>query len=84
LTVQKKTKSLLDELDTYLNGRSDVNLVEARGNHIIAGAINLLKYIKENFPDQQAQDLEKRLLNSIRSGDASKFNRGIRTARKTK
>lgn len=80
--MQKRTKSLLDELDTYLSQRNDLNLVESRGNHIITGAINLLKYIKENFPEKHAQDLEKRLLNSIRSGDPSKFNRGVRRAKK--
>lgn len=80
--MQKKTRSLLDELDSYLVHRNDLNLVESRGNNIIAGAINLLKYIKENFSEEQAQDLEKRLLNSIRSGDPAKFTRGIRRAKK--
>lgn len=76
--VQKKTRSLLDELDTYLAGKDALSLVESRGSHIISGAINLIRHIKENFNEEQAQDLEKRLLNSIRSGDPGKFNRGIK------
>ena len=79
--MQKKTKSLLDELDTYLLRKDNLDLVESRGNHIITGAINLLKYIRENVSEENAQDLEKRLLNSIRSGDPSKFTRGVKRAK---
>ena len=37
-----------------------------------------MNFIKENYDDETAGELERRLLNSIRSGDSSKFVRGIR------
>jgi hypothetical protein len=71
----------LDELDSLLSHRDKENLVESRANHVIQGAINLVNYIRENYDAEQAAELERRLLNSIRSQDASKFTRGVRKMR---
>jgi hypothetical protein len=54
------------------------NLVESRAGHVIQGAINLINYIKENYDTEQAAELERRLLNSIRAQDPAKFARGVR------
>jgi hypothetical protein len=54
------------------------NLVESRAGHVIQGAINLINYIKENYDTEQADELERRLLNSIRAQDPAKFARGVR------
>jgi len=53
-------------------------VIESRANHIINSAINLLQIIKEQYPEEQAEELERRLLNSIRGGDAAKFSRGLK------
>jgi hypothetical protein len=58
--------------------RDRENLVESRASNIIAGAVNLINYIRENYDDETAQQLENRLLNSIRSQDPNKFIRGVR------
>lgn len=79
--LQKRTRSILDELDSLLSHRDKENLVESRANHVIQGAINLVNYIRENYDAEQAAELERRLLNSIRSQDASKFTRGVRKMR---
>lgn len=79
--MQKRTRSILDELDSLLTHRDKQNLVESRANHVIQGAINLVNYIRENYDAEQAAELERRLLNSIRSQDASKFTRGVRKIR---
>ena len=76
--LQKRTRSILDELDTLLVHKDKVNLVESRASNVIAGAINLINYIKENYNTEVADELERRLLNSIRSQDPQKFIRGIR------
>jgi hypothetical protein len=52
--------------------------VESRASHVISGAINLINYIKENYDAEQAAELERRLLNSIRAQDPAKFARGVR------
>jgi hypothetical protein len=71
----------LDELDSLLTHKDKQNLVESRANHVIQGAINLVNYIRENYDAEQAADLERRLINSIRSQDAAKFTRGVRKIR---
>lgn len=76
--MQKRTRSILDELDNMLAYKDKDNLVESRASHVIQGAINLINYIKENYDAETALELERRLLNSIRSQDVTKFTRGIR------
>ncbi len=76
--MQKRTRSILDELDSLLAHRDRANLVESRASNVIAGAINLVKYIRENYDADAAEELERRLINSIRSQDPNKFIRGVR------
>lgn len=76
--MQKKTRSLLEELDTLRLHKDRENLVESRANHVITGAINLIQFIRENYDATQAEELERRLLNSIRAQDSSKFSRGVK------
>ena len=76
--MQKKTRSLLEELDTLRLHKDRENLVESRANHVITGAINLIQFIRENYDTTQAEELERRLLNSIRAQDSSKFSRGVK------
>jgi hypothetical protein len=79
--LQKKARSILEELDNFAVQRDKENLVESRANHVIQGAINLINFIKENYSAEQADELERRLLNSIKGQDATKFVRGIRRIR---
>jgi hypothetical protein len=78
IILQKKTRSILDELDTLLTTRDKTQLVESRASHVIQGAINLINYFKESYDAETALELERRLLNSIRTQDTTKFTRGIR------
>jgi hypothetical protein len=76
--VQKRTRSILTELDELLTHKDKDNLLESRANNIINGAINLIKYIRENYDAESAGELERRLLNAIKGQDPAKFTRGIR------
>jgi len=76
--VQKKTKSLLSELDDLFLAKDKTHFVESKANNLIQSAINLLTFIKENFSREEANELERRLINSIRSHDGTKFSRGIK------
>lgn len=76
--MQKKTRSLLEELDSLRFHKDKENLVESRANHVITGAINLINFIRENYDKEQADELERRLINSIRSQDTAKFSRGVK------
>ena len=76
--MQKRTRSILTELDELLTHKDKDNLLESRANNIINGAINLIRYIHENYDAEQATKLENRLLNAIKGQDPAKFSRGIR------
>ena len=76
--MQKRARSILDELDTLLIHKERENLVESRASHVISGAINLINYIRENYDPVQADELERRLINSIRTQEPEKFRRGVR------
>lgn len=75
--MQKRARSILDELDTMITHRDRESLVESRATHIIAGAIHLINHIRENYTPEQALELERRLLNSIRTQEPEKFKRGV-------
>lgn len=79
--MQKKTRSLLEELDSLRLQKDRESIVESRANHVITGAINLINLIRENYAPEQAEELERRLLNSIRSQDTAKFSRGVKRIR---
>ena len=74
----KKTRSLLDELDNHFVQKDKQQLIESRAGHLIQGAINLINSIRESYSEEEAAELERRLINSIRAQDPVKFTRGIR------
>ena len=76
--MQKKTRSILDELDGLLPHKDRENLLESRAAHIIQGAINLINTLRENYEVDVAAELERRFINSIKGQDSAKFVRGIR------
>jgi hypothetical protein len=76
--LQKRTRSLLTELDELLTHKDKDALLESRANNIINGAINLINHIRENYDVETATKLENRLLNAIKGQDPAKFSRGIR------
>jgi hypothetical protein len=82
--VQRKTKSLLEELNDIAVKRDGELIVEARATHVINSAINLLDLIKENFDPETAYELERRFINSIKAADPAKFTRSIRKLRDNK
>ena len=79
--MRKQTRSILDEISGIVPNRDRNLVIESRANHIISSAINLTQMIKESYDPELADELERRLINSIRGRDASKFTRGLRKIR---
>ena len=79
--MRKQTRSILDEISGIVPNRDRNLVIESRANHIISSAINLIQMIKESYDPELADELERRLINSIRGRDASKFTRGLRKIR---
>jgi len=82
--VQRKTKSLLEELNSISDKKNSEAIIESRAAHVIDSAINLLSLIRESFSPEDAYELERRLINSIKGADVNKFTRGIRKIRDSK
>jgi len=83
LMMQRKTKSLLEELEAIGNSRDMAHLIESRGHNIITSAINLLELINKHYTPDQAELLEKKLLSSIKGRDQTRFQKSLRKNRET-
>lgn len=82
--MKRATRSLLEELNSIAVKKNNEAIVESRAAHVINSAINLLTIIKENFSPDDAYELERRFINSIRTSDPNKFVRSIRRLRDSK
>ena len=82
--MKRATRSLLEELNSISERKNGEAIVESRATHVIDSAINLLSLIRENFNPEEAYELERRFINSIKGGDSAKFVRSIRKLRDSK
>jgi hypothetical protein len=76
--MQRKTRSLLEELEAIGNNRDTSHVVESRAHNIITSAINLLEMINKHYGSEKAQILEKKLLSAIKARDQSRFSKSLR------
>ena len=82
--MQKKTRSILEDLANVRSSKDPENFVESRASHIIDSAINLIQYIRENFDAQTAYTLEKKFNSAIKNLDSNKFHRGVNRLKELK
>lgn len=75
--MKKRTRSILEELNNVHGSRDSQRLIESTANNIIESSINLLSRIHEHYDIETAAELERRFINSIRSGDPRKFRRSM-------
>ena len=75
--MKRKTRSILEEINSMSPKRDKKHIVESNAQQVIVTAINLINLINESFDVETAADLNKRLINSIRTRDPRKFQRGI-------
>ena len=76
--MQKKTRSILEELDSMYVENDRRFIIEARASKVIASAIRLLEQIEQSYSAEQAENLQRKLLNAIRLRDPNKFTRTVR------
>ena len=76
--MQKKTRSLLEELDAMYIERDQRHVIETRATNVIASAIRLMEQIDESYTPEQADNLKRKLLNAINHRDPAKFTRSVR------
>ena len=76
--MQKKTRSLLEELEALGQNRDTKHIIESRAHNIITSAINLIEMINKHYDPEVSQILERKLLSAIKSRDQSRFSKSIR------
>lgn len=80
--MQKRTRSILDELDSIYDEKFQERdrryIVESRATNVIASAIRLIEQIESAYPPEQADNLIRKLLNAMRDKDPKKFTRTVR------
>ena len=80
--MQRRTRKLLEELDSIAIEKDRVHLIESRATHLIASATNLIDMIRNSYDDQIAEDMERKLLLGIKRQDSTKFTNGLKRLKK--
>lgn len=78
MSINRKSRSILEEISSYVPQKSKEDIIEARAQHIIVSAINLLESIDEHFSPEYAEMLKKRFVSSIRGSDPNRFTRMVK------
>jgi hypothetical protein len=79
-----KFRSLVEELTDYAPVKDRDLFIESRAQQVLASVSHLMRLIRESYDAETADDLQKRLINSIRSEDENKFRRRIRQIRESR
>jgi predicted secreted Zn-dependent protease len=79
--MKKRTRSLLEEINSLAPRKDKISILESKGNNAISSIINILEMIDSNYDKETAQDLTKRIMLSIKNRDVERFNRGVKKIR---
>ena len=79
--MKKRTRSLLEEINNLSPTKDRINILESRGTNAISAIMNVLEMGDANYSDEDAQDIQKRIMLSIKNRDPERFNRGIKNLR---
>ena len=82
--MKKRTRSILEELNSLGSSRNTELLIENRGQSIIESAINLLAVVRQQYNEEESLEIERRFLNAVRTGDPRKFKRGIQKVQESR
>jgi hypothetical protein len=76
--MQKRTRSLLEELEIIGSNRDLNHIIESRAHNVITSAINLMELINKQYSPEKAELLEKKLLSAIKGKDTQRFAKSLR------
>lgn len=82
--MKKRTRSLLEEINSLSPSKDKTSIVESRGSNAIQSLINIMEMIDSSFDETTAADLQKRIMLSLKNRDTERFNRGIKKLRNPK
>lgn len=73
-----RKKSIYDELMNYLPKQNKKTIIEMRSSHAIHSLLNVLQLIKENFNKEDYEEILKKTLLAIRTGNPEKMIKKIK------
>lgn len=76
--MQKKTRSLLEELESIGQNRDMSHVIESRAHNIITSAINLIELINKHYDKDTSEILERKLISAIKGRDQARFAKSIK------
>jgi len=79
--MKKRTRSLLEEINSLAPRKDKTAILESKGNNAISSIINILEMIDANYDANTAADLQKRIMLSIKNRDPERFNRAVKRIR---
>jgi len=82
--MQKRTRSILEELESLHIEKDKKDVIRSRADNIIESAGRLLDLINETYSEDEADDLTRKFLNSIRTRDERKFQRSLKRINESK
>ena len=71
--MKRHTRSILEELSTAAPGTTKKNVVENKSQHVLESAINIIREFYDVYTKEEAEDLHKKFINSIRTLNEKKF-----------
>lgn len=82
--MNRKSKSIFEEINSFVPNRNKEELIEVKADHIISSAIHLIELIQEQYSEEDATQLERRFISSIKQRDSQRFVRTINKLKENK
>jgi hypothetical protein len=82
--MQKRTRSILEELEDLYIERDKLHVIRSRADNLIESAGRLLDLVAESYSEEEADNLTRKFLNSIRTRDTRKFQRSLKKINESK
>jgi len=82
--VPRTTNGILQEISNYVPERNKDDVIAMRAQHAIASAIFIFEMIDETHNKQDAEQLKRRFLSSIKAADPAKFARSAKKIKEGK
>jgi hypothetical protein len=80
--VNRKTRSILQEISQHVPTKDKDVIIETRSTHIIESAVNLFETMRSHYSEEIFEDLARKFLLSIKQNDPQKFTRALERAKK--
>ncbi len=72
-------RSIFRELTNYIPKQNKKSIIEIRSSNAIHSLINVLSLIKDNFSDEDFEEIQRKLILAIKTKKPEKFLKKIKT-----